>query len=132
MGTEDDAFLKAFEAATIPNGAFHHRDHIRLSWIYLRRLGREAGTRQILDGIRAFAAVHGAQRLYHETITRAWIHLVAGRLEEDPGGESFEDFVTAHPDLLQKTYLHTFFTAGLLGSEKARACWVEPDRCPLP
>ena len=28
----DDDFLAAFEGATLPPDAFHHRDHLRLAW----------------------------------------------------------------------------------------------------
>ena len=43
---------RAFETGALPNSAFHHRDHIRLAWIYLRRDGPETGAREVIDGIR--------------------------------------------------------------------------------
>ena len=43
--TADGAdFLARFEAATIPNSAFRHRDHLRMAWLI------HAG---LLDGARA-------------------------------------------------------------------------------
>ena len=35
----DEQFLAAFEAGQIANQNFHHRDHLRLAWIQVRRLG---------------------------------------------------------------------------------------------
>ena len=35
----DEQFLAAFEAGQIANQDFHHRDHLRLAWIQIRRLG---------------------------------------------------------------------------------------------
>jgi hypothetical protein len=35
----DEEFLRAFEACELSNGCFHHRDHIRLAWIYVHRYG---------------------------------------------------------------------------------------------
>ena len=34
----DRAFIDAFERCALPNGSFHHRDHVRLAWLYLRHL----------------------------------------------------------------------------------------------
>ena len=33
----DSEFVDSFEDCTLPSTAFHHRDHVRLAWIYLRR-----------------------------------------------------------------------------------------------
>src|SRR5262245_42065949 len=33
----DDEFISQFESCTLANEAFHHRDHIRVVWLYLRR-----------------------------------------------------------------------------------------------
>src|SRR5215470_7482172 len=66
---DDDAFLQAFETGTLPNAAFHHRDHLRLTWLYLRRDGPELGAEHIVDGIRHFATIHGAANRFHVTLT---------------------------------------------------------------
>jgi len=41
----DTEFLRAFENCEIANGDFHHRDHIRLAWIYLQLYGGQAAPR---------------------------------------------------------------------------------------
>jgi hypothetical protein len=33
----DDEFLATFEACTLSNQEFHHADHVRLAFLYLRR-----------------------------------------------------------------------------------------------
>jgi hypothetical protein len=33
----DDELIAAFEAATLPAGAFPHREHVRAAWWYARR-----------------------------------------------------------------------------------------------
>src|SRR5262249_33674074 len=67
---DDAAFLDAFERGVLPNAAFHHRDHLRLSWLYLRRDGSELGSQRVMDGIRHFAAAHGAADRFHVTLTQ--------------------------------------------------------------
>jgi len=53
----DEQFLAAFEASQIANQDFHHRDHLRLAWIQIRRLGLELATDTVATAIRQFAAV---------------------------------------------------------------------------
>jgi len=38
----DDEFLQAFATATLANEQFHHRDHLRLTWLLLHRPGLSA------------------------------------------------------------------------------------------
>ena len=34
----DDEFAAALEALTLPPSGFRHADHVRLAWIYLKRM----------------------------------------------------------------------------------------------
>ena len=54
----DQEFVRMFEACELPNESFHHRDHIRLAWIYLERYGELEARGQIAGAIRKFAAHH--------------------------------------------------------------------------
>ena len=72
----DDEFYEAFESLRIPNEMFHHREHIRLAWIYSRHVPHEQALARMVHGIRAFAKHHGAGSKYHHTITVAWMRLV--------------------------------------------------------
>lgn len=49
-------FREAFESLEIPNERFHHRDHIRLAWIYCSHLQEDEALLRMVLGIRAFAA----------------------------------------------------------------------------
>lgn len=120
----DTEFLRAFEDTTLE--PFHHRDHLRVTFLYLRQFG-EAETRQRLGPaiLRYAAAGNGAEK-YHETITQAWIHLVSAALAED-----FESMLAAHPHLLDKNLLNRYYSPELLQSSEARARWIEPDRAGL-
>jgi hypothetical protein len=117
----DDEFLAAFEDTTLE--PFHHRDHVRVTFLYVRAFG-ERGTRERLGAaILRYADARNGGAKYHETITQAWIGLVAAR--SDVG--SFEAMLAAHPELLDKDLLNRYYSAERLQSAEARARWVEPD-----
>lgn len=128
----DDEFRRAVEQGTLASGAFRHRDHLRLAWIYVREAGPDGGIALARTAIRAFAAAHGADTKYHETLTAVWIRLVAAALRMAPAEADFEAFLADHPDLLDKALPGRFYTPDLLASERARLTVVEPDVAPLP
>jgi len=122
----DPEFLQAFEETTLE--PFHHRDHLRVTWLYLRRHG-QAGTQQRLGpAILRYAAARNGAEKYHETITHAWILLVSAAAKQD---KDFDAMLLEHPQLLEKTLLSRFYSAALLQSPEARQRWIEPDLEPL-
>lgn len=129
---DDDAFLQAFETGTLPNAAFHHRDHLRLTWLYLRRDGPELGAEHIVDGIRHFAAMHGAADRFHVTLTRFWIRVVQHLMEAFPDIEHFEDLLAAFPLVLDRAIVYRHYSATHLSSPISRKDWIAPDLLPLP
>jgi hypothetical protein len=119
----DIDFLRAFEDTTLE--PFHHRDHLRVTFLYLQQFG-EGGTRQRLGpAILRYAAARNASQKYHETITLAWICLVSAA---SAGAVNFEAMLAAHPHLLDKNLLNRYYSPELLQSSEARERWVEPDR----
>jgi hypothetical protein len=123
----DDAFAASIERCEVPNEGFHHCDHLRLAWIYLRRYGRAGAAVRIAETIRRFAAHHGQSGRYHETMTQAWLLLV-----DAAGGSSFEEALAMKPELLDQGLLRQYYSAGLLASDEARARFVRPDTAALP
>jgi hypothetical protein len=126
----DGEFLEAFEVGTLPKDDFTHAAHVRLAWICLRRDGFEEGSLRVVAGIRAFAALHGATGLYHETVTRAWLALVAAA--DTAGAASFDAFLAENPQLRARGVLERHYDPRTLVSDEARARFVAPDREPLP
>ena len=127
----DSEFIRAFEGCTLPGERFHHREHIRLAWLYLRAEAPDAAERRMEEGIRRYAAHLGASQKYHHTITLFWMRAVASALGEGPRHPSFDAFMAAHPELLDKALVERHFSPPLLESAAARSGWVEPDRLPL-
>jgi hypothetical protein len=128
----DDAFATAFESCELPNQVFRHREHVRLTFIYLRRYGIEGAGTRIAEAIRKYALHNGAPQKYHETITRAWLRIVYAAASSIGEGASFEEMLEAHPDLLNKGTLARYYSEELLRSDAARSSFVEADRAALP
>jgi hypothetical protein len=123
---EDEQFVAAFEAGQIANQNFHHRDHLRLAWVGIRRLGPERASNTVAEAIRQFAAHHGHADRYHETLTRFWVRVVSLGINRHPA-LLFNDLLAAEPHLLDKNLPYLHWSRERMGSEEARRHWVEPD-----
>ena len=127
----DEQFLAAFEAGKVANQDFHHRDHLRLAWIQIRRLGLERASDAVAEGIRRFATHHGHADRYHETMTRFWVRAVGMGISRHPTLRH-EDLLAAEPHLLDKNLPYRHWSRERLGSDEARGQWVEPDMRLMP
>src|SRR5262245_30788666 len=76
LSMTDDQLMADFEAGRVPEGGFHHREHIRVAWNYLRVHTLPDALARFCAGLRQFAAAQGVPGLYHETITVAYILLI--------------------------------------------------------
>ena len=66
---EDREFLAAFEAGTLPEDQFQHRDHVRAAWLILQDAPPASALARFSSALRHFAARLGKADRYHETIT---------------------------------------------------------------
>jgi len=128
----DDEFLRAFFSLSLPSGEFHHRDHLRLTWLVVRRHGAVDAFRRVSDGIRRFAEAHGQGDRYHETLTTFWVRLIAHAAGDGTEIDEFEVFVRAYPLLLDRHLPLRHWSREVLYGAAARAAWLEPDLVPLP
>src|SRR5713226_10608174 len=106
----DQDFREAFESLRIPNEMFHHREHIRLAWIYSRHFPQEEALARMVQGIQAFAKHHGAASKYHHTINVAWMRLVWHAARPAPPAPDFNTFAAAHPHLFNPRLLEDFYS----------------------
>jgi hypothetical protein len=126
VSSADEEFLSAFEAARIANQDFHHRDHLRLAWIQVHRLGLRRASDAVAAGIRQFASHHGHGERYHETMTRFWVRVIGMGIDCHPTF-AFDDLLAAEPHLLDKNLPYRHWSRGRMLSDDARRQWVEPD-----
>jgi hypothetical protein len=122
----DDALLACFADGSLE--PFHHADHVRVAWLYLRREPLLAAAARFRQDLVRFATAKGSPGLYHETITLAFLFLIRERMAAEP--ERFEDFAARNPDLLRwkPSPLDRYYREETLASERARLSFVLPDR----
>jgi hypothetical protein len=126
----DDDFIARFEDCTLPSTAFHHRDHVRLAWLYLRRQPPLAALTRFVESLKRFAHANGADGLYHETITWAYLFLVHERMAQGPETEAWGDFEARNPVLFiwRPSVLAAYYSHETLASKLARRVFLMPDR----
>jgi hypothetical protein len=121
------------EEGTIPNSEFRHFDHIRLAWLLLQSMDETRSAERMSMMLRNFAAkTHSDQSRYHETITRAFMRLVASSRAAIGSPHQFDELIARFPQLLKKDALEAYYTKETLMSTEARAAFVPPDLKPLP
>lgn len=150
----DDKFLTRFEQCTLARADWTHEAHVRMAWLYVARSETYRAARvKVRSGIKKLNAAFVAQQNapcgatrpaepvaateekpatgFHETITTAFVRLVASRSKP---GEKFSAFRKRNPDLFDRklTALLSHYSPEVLFSEPAKAQFVEPDREPLP
>jgi hypothetical protein len=126
MDEADASFLAALESATLPPAEFDHRGHLRAGFLYLRRHDFPGACVAMKRSIQAFAASLGKATLYHETMTVAYLALVAERLADEPAQLGFDAFLERYPELLRIDYFRRYYPAGELDTPEARATFVLP------
>jgi hypothetical protein len=126
----DESLVEYFEAGQEPPGGFHHREHVRVAWFYLRHAPLPAALERFRTGLRRFAEVQGAVRKYHETMTTAYVLLIHERLEAGARHLSWDEFAAREADLLawNPSVLDRLYRPETLASERARVTFVPADR----
>ena len=116
-----------FEEGRIDPASFHHRDHVRLSYELLARHPFPEALLYLARGLRRLAAKAGRPQVYHETITAAFLALIAERRLRGCHA-TWEDFAARNPDLFSKQLLEEFYEPDLLKSQVARQTFILPKR----
>ena len=119
----DDELVRRFEAADLD--PFPHALHVRTAWCYLRRDPLPIALGRFRGALRRFAAAKGKPERYHETITIAFVLLVADRRRAD---EPWEAFAARNPGLLEWPCraLLELYPGGVLDTPGAREVFVAP------
>ncbi len=129
----DRQFLTSFEACEISGADFHHREHLRLAYIYLSLFPYPAALEKMETGLRNFLTHLGAPASkYHHTLTEAWLRAVQHFSAQTGPTADFEQFLETARPLLDQEIMGTHYSMDLLYSEAARAAFIEPDLQPIP
>ena len=124
----DAELVEAFESGTLGPESFPHAAHVRVARSYLLREPMLVAMARFRAGLQRFAARIGKPDRYHETMTVAYLLLIADRIDASRH-ESWEAFAAANADLLQSqpSGLDRFYSRETLTSPRAREVFVWPD-----
>ncbi len=126
MQTSKSAPLLAeFEAGEVDPAHFPHRAHVEVGFELLQRHPYPEALLHLARGLRGLAARAGRPEVYHETITAAFLAVIAERRLRAACGD-WESFAARNPDLLEKDLLKKFYEPALLQSDVARQTFILP------
>ncbi|MEM1249850.1 MAG: hypothetical protein AAGK22_25975 [Acidobacteriota bacterium] len=127
--THDSSLADQLESLSIPAGEFTHAAHVETAWLYLTDPGR--GAAAFRSALLRFVEHHGARDKYHETMTVAYLRIIAARLRAH---EPWDRFAARNQDLLQRPseVLSVHYSEELLASDEARRLFLPADRKSLP
>jgi hypothetical protein len=126
---DEAAELAAFVRGERDARGFPHREHVRLAVAMLGRCDFLTSVQHYSQGLRIMTARAGRPEAFNQTLTLAFLALIAERLEENPGA-GFEQLVRACPELLDKACLGRWYSRARLESPLARNGFLLPDRLP--
>jgi len=130
------SLVRRFSGQSLAREEWTHAAHLVVGTTYVTRYGVSEALTRLRAGIRRLNGAHGTpntdQRGYHETITRAYLELIAQVLAGCGAVTPVERVhaVVSSP-LSRPDVLFAFYTKDALLSSRARLEWVEPDLEPL-
>ena len=134
---DDAALLSGFESQSLNLETWVHRSHVRVAVLYLSRFGFDAALERMRERIQSFNRAKGIKDTkssgYHETLTVAWLRVIANALDvmARPPANSLE-FCRQNQHLLDKTFLRRHYSSDRMLTDEAKRQFVEPDLEPLP
>jgi hypothetical protein len=126
----DEELIERFENCTLSGASFHHPDHVKVVWLYLRCNSVLETLGRFSAGLKRFATANGKPSLYHETITWAYVFLINERMRRSGREQSWTGFIESNADLFdwQNSILKSYYQDDTLRSEVARRVFVFPDK----
>ncbi len=129
--TADCPELARFMRGEIVPSEFPHREHVHVAFEMLKRYDFPETVLLFSRTLRAMAQKAGRPAAFHQTVTIAFLSLIAERMECG-GAADFTAFAAANPELLEKTLLSRWYGAERLASAAARRTFLLPDSAPGP
>jgi len=124
-GAIESELLRFIRGEIDPRG-FPHSEHVRMGFEMLRRHNFAEACAHYSAALRVMTARIGKPEAFHQTMTVAFLAVIAERLEAGRQAE-FAAFAAANPDLMEKSILARWYSPERLGSEAARSTFLLPD-----
>jgi hypothetical protein len=126
----DHEWMDAFESCALPNGSFHHADHVKMAFLYLQKYTPLEALGRFSFALARFAMANDKPDLYNETITWAFLLLIRERLARANSPQTWTEFSAANADLLRwdDNILKKYYRPETLTSDLAKRVFLFPDR----
>lgn len=99
----DEDLLRGFEEASLPNGAFGHAEHVRVTYLYLDGHGRDGALERLAGGLLRFATRNGKPEKFSYGLTVAWVDAIESARRNHPAARTFDALIAACPWLLDRS-----------------------------
>jgi hypothetical protein len=124
--TERALDLEQFLRGDADIHAFPHEQHVRMGFELLTRHDFAETAHLYSRALRAMAERAGQPQVFHQTITIAFLSLIAERMQAGKAAD-FTDFAASNPDLLERSVLSRWYRPERLATAVARNSFVLPD-----
>src|SRR5215468_4541248 len=121
---DPDVELTRFARGDCDSGSFSHREHVRMGFEMLCRHSFPETVLHYSQALRKMAARAGKPEAYHETVTIAFLSLIAERMDDTT---DFERFASANPDLFDRRALARWYRSQRLAPEGSQCPCPTPD-----
>jgi hypothetical protein len=126
-----------FQERTLTHAEWTHSAHVAVGTWYVHQYGASDALVRLRREIPRLNDVHGTpnsdMRGYHETITQAYVRLIAATLTTHPCADAAAAVrIVMDGPLARSSALLDYYSRGLLMSVAARRGWVDPDLRALP
>jgi hypothetical protein len=122
-----DSDLERFVRGEQDPADFPHREHVRMAFELLRRHDFAEVVLHYSRALRTMTARIGKPQAFHQTLTIAFLSLIAERMEQCGPQADFATLVREHPELLDKAALARWYRPERLASEAARRTFLLPE-----
>ncbi len=132
MDAEHDieVLVYGFETCTVPRARWNHQTHLTVALYYLRRYPLDVAIARMRDGLKRFLFdFHGTEDEYHETMTVAWMQILASFARSEDKGQALSELLS---ELIKrygdKQLIFSYYSYEVLMSPRARTSWIPPDK----
>ena len=118
--------LQRFVRGELEATQFPHREHVRMGFEMLRRHDFAETVFHFSSTLRAMSAKAGKPQAFHQTVTIAFLSLIAERMDSGDYAD-FDSFARANADLLGKSALSRWYRSERLATDAARRIFLLPE-----
>lgn len=126
MTSHSSELLRAFEARTLDPENFNHRRHLEVGFEMLRKYPFLEAASRYSENIHAIATTAGASMKFNQTVTLAFMSLIAERMENGQWPD-FDSFLAGNGDLLDPGVMRRWYSKPRLQSDSSRRIFLMPD-----